>query len=132
VAHLVVVTGVGVSGENVLQDPLGWLIPEVLFSRGHLAVVDSFLARLAMRWGAVLGRLLTPLADALGKLDDLATFCGTVATVGVYRAWAAVTPLRPWALVTLVPARGVDSGWSGWATAYPKPAHRTTSPPKSI
>jgi hypothetical protein len=39
-----------------------------------------------MRWGAVLGRLLTPLADALGKLDDLATFCGTVATVGVYRA----------------------------------------------
>ena len=33
---------------------------------------------------------------------------------------------------TLSLSRGVDSGWSGWATAYPKPAHRTTSPPKSI
>jgi hypothetical protein len=29
-------------------------------------------------------------------------------------------------------ARGIDNGWSGWATAYPKPAHRTTSPPRSI
>jgi hypothetical protein len=39
-----------------------------------------------MRWGAVLGRLLMPLADALGELDDLTTLCGAVATVGVYRA----------------------------------------------
>jgi hypothetical protein len=40
----------------------------------------------ATRWGAVLGRLLAPLADALGELDDLATFCGAVATIRVYRA----------------------------------------------
>jgi hypothetical protein len=40
----------------------------------------------ATRWGAVLGRLLALLADTLGELDDLATFCGAVATVGVYRA----------------------------------------------
>jgi hypothetical protein len=86
VARLVVVTGVGVSGENILQDPPGRLIPKVLFSRGHLVVVDPFLARSATRWGAIPRRLLTPLADALRELDDLATFCGTVATVGVYRA----------------------------------------------
>jgi hypothetical protein len=64
-----------------------------LFSRNHLIVVNSFLARSATRWGAVLGRLLAPLTDALGELDDLATFCSVVASVGVYRAWAAVTPL---------------------------------------
>jgi hypothetical protein len=104
VARLVVVTRVGVSSENILQDPLGWLVPEVSFNRGHLAVIDSFLAVTATRWGAVLGRLLALLADTLGELDDLATFCGAVATVGVYRAWAAVTLLRSWALVTLVPA----------------------------
>jgi hypothetical protein len=40
----------------------------------------------ATRWGAVLGRLLAPLADALSELDDLMTFCGAVVTVGVYRA----------------------------------------------
>jgi hypothetical protein len=90
VARLVVATGVGVSGENILQDPLEWLIPEAPFSRGHLAIVDSFLTGSAMRWGAVLGRLLMPLADALGELDDLTTLCGAVATVGVYRAWSAV------------------------------------------
>jgi hypothetical protein len=57
-----------------------------LFSRNHLIVVNSFLARSATRWGAVLGRLLAPLTDALGELDDLATFCGAVATIRVYRA----------------------------------------------
>jgi hypothetical protein len=40
----------------------------------------------ATRWGAILGRLLAPLADAFGELDDLVTFCGAVVTVGVYRA----------------------------------------------
>jgi hypothetical protein len=86
VARLAVVTGVRVSGENILQDPLGRLIPEVSFSRGHLAVVDPFLARPATRWGAILGHLLAPLANALRELDDLATLCGVVATVGVHRA----------------------------------------------
>jgi hypothetical protein len=71
-ARLVVIAGVGVSGENVLQDPLGRLIPEVQFSRGHLAVVDPFLARSAMRRGAVLGGLLALLADTLHEFDDLA------------------------------------------------------------
>jgi hypothetical protein len=39
-----------------------------------------------MRRGAILGGLLVPLADALRELDDLATLCGAVETVGVYRA----------------------------------------------
>jgi hypothetical protein len=43
-----------------------------------------------MRRGAVLGRLLTPLADALVdapcEINDLATLHDTVATIGVYRA----------------------------------------------
>jgi hypothetical protein len=62
------------------------LIPEVPFSHGHLAVVDPFLARSAMRWGAVLGRLLASLADVFCKVDDLVTLRGIVATVGVHRA----------------------------------------------
>jgi hypothetical protein len=103
VARLVVIAGVRLSGENILQDPLGWLIPEVRFSRGHLTAVDSFLARPTTR-GAVLGGLLAPLADALREIDNLVTLHGTVVTVGVYRAWAAVTPLWPWALVALVSA----------------------------
>ena len=84
--RLVVFTRVGASGEDILQVPLGQLIPEVPFSRGHLAVVDPFLARSATRWGAVLGRLLVLLADAFREVDDFATLRGTVATIGVHRA----------------------------------------------
>jgi hypothetical protein len=86
------------------------LIPEVSLSRGYLAVVDLFLARAATRWGAVLGRLLTLLtdafADAFCEINDLATLRGAVATVGVYRARAAVTPLWSWAFVVVAPAPG--------------------------
>jgi hypothetical protein len=86
------------------------MIPEVSLSHGHLAVVDLFLARTATRWGAILGRLLTPLADvftdAFREINNLATLRGAVATVGVYRARAAVTPLRPWAFVAIAPAPG--------------------------
>jgi hypothetical protein len=103
-ARLVVIIEVGVSGENILQDPLGWLITEVRFSCGHLAAVDPFLARPTATRGAIPRCLLAPLADALRELDDLATLCGAVATVGVYRAWATITPLQPWALVALAPA----------------------------
>jgi hypothetical protein len=67
------------------------LIPEVPFSRGHLTVVDPLLAMPAARWGAVLGRLLVPLADALRELDDLTALGGAVATVGVHKACATVT-----------------------------------------
>jgi hypothetical protein len=35
--------------------PLGRLIPEVSFSRGHLTIVRLFLAGPAARWGAVFG-----------------------------------------------------------------------------
>jgi hypothetical protein len=69
---VVIVTGVGISSEDVLEDPLGSLIPEFSFPRGHLTVVDPLLARSATRWGAFLGGLLAPLADALHELDDLA------------------------------------------------------------
>jgi hypothetical protein len=85
-AAVVVITGVGVSSENVLEDPLRRLIPEVLFSRGHITVVDPLLARPATWWGAILGNLLAPLADALHELDDLVELRGAVATVGVHRA----------------------------------------------
>jgi hypothetical protein len=63
-----------------------------------------------MRWGAVLGRLLTPHADAFAdvfrEINVLAALRGTVATVGVYRAQADATPLRSWAFVVVAPAPG--------------------------
>jgi hypothetical protein len=62
------------------------MILEVPFSRGHLAIVDPFLARSATMWGAILGRLLASLADTFRKVDDLTTLCGAVATIGVHRA----------------------------------------------
>jgi hypothetical protein len=34
------------------------------------------------------------------------TLHGAVASVGVHRAWAAVTPLRPWTFVVVAPAPG--------------------------
>jgi hypothetical protein len=79
-------TRVGASGEDILQVPLGRLIPEVPLSRGHLAVLHLFFARSTARWRAVFGRLLAPLTDAFRKVDDLATLRGAVATVGVHRA----------------------------------------------
>jgi hypothetical protein len=48
-AAVIVITRVRVSSENVLEDPLRRLIPEVPFSRGHITVVDPLLARLAIR-----------------------------------------------------------------------------------
>jgi hypothetical protein len=41
--RLVVFTGVGASDKDILQVPLGRLIPEVSFSRGHLTVIHLFL-----------------------------------------------------------------------------------------
>jgi hypothetical protein len=79
-------TGVGVSGEDVLEDPLGRLVPEVSLSRDYVTIVGPLLARLATRWGAILRGLLAPLADALRELDDLTALRGAVATVGVHRA----------------------------------------------
>ena len=81
-----IITGVGVSSEDVFEDLLGGLIPEVPFSRGHITVVDPLLARPATRWGAIIGSLLAPLADALHELDDLAALRDAVATVGVHKA----------------------------------------------
>jgi hypothetical protein len=84
--RLVVFTGVGASNKDILQVPLGRLIPKVSFSRGHLAVVHLFLAGPAARRGAIFGGLLAPLADAFCEVDDLATLRGTVATMRVHRA----------------------------------------------
>jgi hypothetical protein len=39
-----------------------------------------------MRWGVVLGRLLTPLADAFREIDDIVTLRDAVVTDGVHRA----------------------------------------------
>jgi hypothetical protein len=83
---VVIITGVRVSSEDVLEDLLRGLIPEVPISHGHITVVDPLLARPATRRGAFLGSLLAPLADALHELDDLAALRGAVATVGVHRA----------------------------------------------
>jgi hypothetical protein len=84
--RLVVFTGVGASGEDILQVPLGRLIPEVPLSRGHIAVVHLFLAGAAARRGAVFGRLLAPLTDTFCEVNDLAALRGAVATVRVHRA----------------------------------------------
>jgi hypothetical protein len=42
---VVVITGVGVSGEDVLEDLLGGLIPEVPFSRGYVTFINLLLAK---------------------------------------------------------------------------------------
>jgi hypothetical protein len=84
--RLVFFTGVGASGEDILQVPLGRLIPEVPLSHGHLAVVHLFFARSTVRWRAIFGRLLAPLTDAFCKVNDLTTLRGAVATIGVHRA----------------------------------------------
>jgi hypothetical protein len=85
-AAVVVITGVGVSSEDVLEDLLGGLIPEVPFSRGRVTFVDLLLASPAMRRRAILGGLLVSFANALRKLEDLSTFQGAAATVGMERA----------------------------------------------
>jgi hypothetical protein len=74
--RLVVFTGVGASGEDILQVPLGRLIPEVLLSRGRLTVVHLFLAGTTARRGAVFGRLLVSLADAFCEVNDLTALRG--------------------------------------------------------
>jgi hypothetical protein len=80
------------------------LVPKVPLSYGHLAVVDLFFARSALRWGAVLGGLLAPFVDMFREVNDLATLHDAVASIGVHRAWAAATLLWSWALVAIVPA----------------------------
>jgi hypothetical protein len=84
-AAVVVITGVGVSSEDFLENLLGGLIPEVPLSRGHVAFIDLLLARPATRRRAILGGLLAPLADALRELQDLPAFRDAMATVGVDR-----------------------------------------------
>jgi hypothetical protein len=83
---VIVITGVGVSSEDFLENLLRGLIPEVSFSRGQVTFVDLLLARPAMRRRAIPGGLLALLADALCELQDLPAFRGAVATVGVDRA----------------------------------------------
>jgi hypothetical protein len=71
---------------SILQVPLGRLIPEVLLSRGHLAVVHIFLVGAAARRGTVFGRLLASLADAFCEVNDLAALRGAVESVRVHKA----------------------------------------------
>jgi hypothetical protein len=85
-AAVIVITGVGVSSEDVLEDLLEGLIPEVPFSHGRVTFVDLLLARPVTRRRGILGGLLAPLADALRELEDLSAFRGTVVTAGMDRA----------------------------------------------
>jgi hypothetical protein len=84
--RLVVFTRVGASGEDILQVPLGRLIPEIPLNSGHLAIVHLFFARSAARWRVVFGRLPAPLTDTFHEVNDLATLRGDVASVRVHRA----------------------------------------------
>jgi hypothetical protein len=59
-----------------------------------------------MRWGAILRGLLAPFVDTFCEINDLVKLRGTVATVGVHRAWAVVTLLRSWVLVAIAPGPG--------------------------
>jgi hypothetical protein len=81
-AAVVVIIRVRVSSEDVLEDLLGGLIPEVPF-RDRVTFVDLLLAKPATRRRAILGGLLAPLADAFRELEDLSAFRGAVATVGM-------------------------------------------------
>ena len=73
-AAVVVITGVRVSSEDVLENLLGGLIPEVPFSHGQVAFINLLLARPLTRRRAIPGGLLAPLADALRELQDLSSF----------------------------------------------------------
>jgi hypothetical protein len=64
----VVVAGVGVPEEDVPQDLLGGLVPEVPLARGRIEVIGLLLARPAVRQCAFLGGLFAPLTDALREL----------------------------------------------------------------
>jgi hypothetical protein len=115
--RLVVFTGVGASGEDIFQVPLGRLVSEVPLSRGYLVVVLLLFAKPTARQGAVFGRLLASLADAFCEVNDLTTLCCTVATIRVHRAWTAATLLRSWALVAVV---GACCGRLGlWSLLWP-------------
>jgi hypothetical protein len=85
-AAVIVITGVRVSSEDVLEDLLRGLISDVLFSRGCVTFVDLLPTRPATRRRAILGGLLAPITDALRKLEDLSAFRGAVATVGMDKA----------------------------------------------
>jgi hypothetical protein len=85
-AAVIVIAGVRVSSEDILEDLLGGLIPEVPFSHSCVIFVDLLLARSVPRRRAILGGLLASLADALRELQDLSAFRGAMATVGVDRA----------------------------------------------
>jgi hypothetical protein len=98
---LIVFTGVGASSEDIFHVPLGRLVPEVLLSRGYLAIVLLLFVGPIARRGSVFGRLLAPLADAFCEVNDLATLRCTVATIRVHRAWTAATLLRSWVLVAV-------------------------------
>ena len=85
-AAVIVLTRIRVSSEDFLENLLGSLIPEVLFSRGQVAFVDLLLPRPTTRRRAILGGLLAPLTDALCELEDLSAFRGAVMNVGMDRA----------------------------------------------
>jgi hypothetical protein len=108
-AAVVVVARVKVSGEDILEVPLGRLVLEVLSRCRRGFFVGPLLAGPATRWRVVLGGLLAPLANALREFDNLAAVGGAVAAVGVHRACATVASLGPRALVAITPAPGHGS-----------------------
>jgi hypothetical protein len=78
----------------------------------------------AMRWGAVLGRLLAPLADAFREVNDLATLHGVWRPLGCI-GHEPLLPLygrgrllrSPWPPVAAATTRAVDRGF-WWSRSF--------------
>jgi hypothetical protein len=107
--RLIVFTGVGASGEDIFQVPLGRLVPEVPLSRGYLAVVLLLFVGSTARQGASLtcfarstiSRHSAALWRPYGCTGHgpLPLFCGRGRLLR-----------SPWPLVTAVATRAVDRG----------------------
>jgi hypothetical protein len=116
--RLVVFTGVGAFGEDILQVPLGRLVPEVPLSRGYLAVVHLLFA------GRRRGRepsledcsrcLLTRFARSMISRHSAALWrpCGCTGHEPLLPFCGRGHLLRsPWPPVAAVTTRAVDHGF---------------------
>jgi hypothetical protein len=92
--------------EKSLEVFVGGLIPQLSLRRGCVGI-GGFLLTGPARWGgALLGGLISPLAEALRELLDLAALGGAVASPRMNRARPGVGALLSRALATGVLAPG--------------------------